>query len=477
MNHHQNCSRRKRLVLLLSFFAIASLAATDAQASGRYAPEGMTATIDGSSTGYMAGAGSGAPTLPYGATTMDQSAFAMGTMQWNVVFVENDGSVTTNPEFWSASEISGIKSKISEAATYWQGLTSSLNSACRLSINVNYVNGSSPVTVPYEPTADESEVWINSAMAKIGSYNNADRYTNVRNFNQDTRVAAGTNWSTTLFILDNTSYTNTSYAYSYLGGPFSILERNSAGWGPTGFNMVLAHEMGHIFFALDEYAGSGARTTDRSGYLNVANANASLDGNGNPVTPPQANALMLNNGNSGVNLFADGTYAPSPSARNAIGLRDTNGNGIPDILDTAPVTTGNNAGSNPGTGLFKFSGTVDVTALVNQNPVNMGFSNSGNAMTIDTVKSAYYILDGHAPVALSAQDGVFDGYEESIGFSLTGLALGPHSIDVYGANNVGNQSNTLHFSFNVVPEPSSFVLLAVGGLSLLVYGYRRKRRV
>jgi hypothetical protein len=404
---------------------------------------------------------------------MNQSAFAMGTMQWNVVFVQNDGSVATNPESWAPTEISNIKSRISESESYWEGLTSSLNAACRLSINVNYVNNASPITVPYEPTADKSEVWGNSAMTKIGAYNSSDRFTDVRNFNQDTRLSAGTNWSTTLFILHNTTHRNTSYAYSYLGGPFAILERDSAGWGASNFNMVLSHEMGHIFFALDEYSASGAKTTDRSGYLNIANANASLDGNGNAVNPPQSDALMLNNGSSLLNFFTDGTYSPSASTRQAIGLRDTDGDSIPDILDTAPVVTGNIAGSNPNTGLFKFTGVIDVTAIPNQEPVNQGFSNSRNAMTIDTVTSAYYKLDGGVPVALSAADGVFDGYEEGISFTLAGLLQGSHAIDVYGLNNVGNQSDLLHFNFAVVPEPSSVAMVVVALLSLLAYRRRK----
>jgi hypothetical protein len=465
-------SWRKSLVILISFFAIALMAAANAQATGRAAPEGVMAPIESPT----AGSTSGRPTLPYGAATMDQSAFAMGTMQWNVIFVENDGSVANRREFWTSSERDNIRSRISESERYWEGLTSNLNPACRLSINVNYINDGNPLTVPYEPSSDQSENWMNSAMAKLGSYNSSDRFTNVRNFNQDTRLAAGVNWSTTLFLIDNTTYERTSYAYAYWGGPFAVLENNPAGWGPENFNMILAHEMGHIFFAHDEYAGSGRTTAEYGGYLNVANSNASLDGNHRPVNPPQPNALMLNSGDSIKNAshLVDGTYAPSLPSREMVGLRDTDADGIPDILDTPPIVTGNTEGSDPNAGLFLFSGVVQVSTLVNLNPLSKGFSNSNNGMTINTISSAYYVLDGGIPMLLSAQDGAFDGYTESIRLTLDGLAFGQHSIDLYGVNNVGNPSNTMHFSLNVVPEPSSIALLMASGLVFLTFRYSNR---
>jgi hypothetical protein len=393
---------------------------------------------------------------------MDQSTFALGSMQWNVVFVQNDGTVG-GAETWSAAEITSLQTEISQAETYWEGLTVGYHANARLSINVNYVNSGVPMTTPVDPTASQNESWVNDVMSPLG-YTNSNRYTNVRNFNQAQRVGANTHWATTIFALDNTDNNYDSYAYAYFGGPFTILTRNPAGWQPQNFSMVLAHEMGHIFNAWDEYAASEARNTYTGGYLNGVNGNASLDGNGDPVTPPQPNALMRNNGS-----FSSGvTYPPSPFASVQFGHRDTDSDTIPDILDTFPTLTENSAGSNPAAGDFVFSGQVSVNDINNQNPLDVGFSNSQSDMTINTIGDAFYVLDGGGPISFSPVDSIHDDYTESLSFTLAALAAGPHTIDIYGINSVDNQSNVLQFNFtSTAPEPSSLILLTASGLAIL----------
>lgn len=455
---------------MVAALALAWVVTPEAVADGRFAPPGELAEPSVSGMSAMSGM-SPSPNLPRNAQVQDQSAFALGSMRWNVVFVEGQGGTET----WTAPEIANIQSKISQAEAFWEGMTSSFHPNAQLSINVNYVNTATPLVTAYEPSLDQSEAWVNQAMSQLG-YTSASRFTNVRNFNQAERVASNDNWATTIFAVHNTNLYNTSYAYAYFGGPFTIVENDSAGWGPQNFNMVLSHEMGHIFMALDEYASSGARTTDTGGYLNVLNGNASLDGNGNPVTPPYPSALMLNNGNYSTHV----PYAPSPWSSDMFGFRDTDSDGVPDILDVPPILTGSDAGSNPATGLFSFLGSIEVDELTNQNPLNVGFSNSQSDMTIDTIFSAYYMLDAGAPVLFPAVDGTYDDYVESLAFTISGLSAGLHTIDVFGFNNVGNQSNTLNFSLNVsgtqVPEPSTFILAVVAALLLGAARFGRRRK-
>ena len=391
---------------------------------------------------------------PFGATNMDQSTYAMGSMRWNVVFVQGDGTEQTQRETWTAGEIANVQTKVSDAANYWEGLTSGFHQNARLSIDVNYVNGNQPLLTGKEPSTNTQETWVNDVMGTLG-YNGANRFNNVRDFNNDQRDAGGTHWAATVFIMDNTEANLSSYAYAYHGGPYTILTHNAAGWTPDNFHMVLAHEMGHIFFAHDEYAASGRTVLDRGGYLNVENGNASRDANGNIITPPQPNALMRNNGNFNTGQIFD----PSVFASDQFGHRDTDGDLIPDILDTTPTLTGNDTGSSGSD--FVFDGSVVVDPIDNQNPLNINFSNSQIDMTINTIASAFYTLDGSGPIALSTLDGAFGDYTESLGFTLSGLAGGDHLIEVFSMNSVDNMSNVLTFNFTAVPEPSGLVVLAM----------------
>jgi hypothetical protein len=225
----------------------------------------------------------------------------------------------------------------------------------------------------------------------------------------------------------------------------------------------MSHETAHLFFALDEYFETGERNTSRSGYLNGINGNAERDATGNRVTPPQPNALMINN-----------TLIPSSFTLVQMGIRDSDGDDIPDILDVPPSLSGNADASDPTLGVFRFAGSAETVALPNLNPKNVGFSNSQTDMTINWIAGAQYMLDGQPWVDIPPVDGAYEGYTESIAVTLAGLSAGLHTIDVRAINSVDIPSTALRFQFESmpIPEPSSLVLaVAVGFAGLL----RRRR--
>lgn len=407
----------------------------------------------------------------FGATSTDTSAFALGRTRLNVIFLESDGSIDVNQETWTASQLNAVRDEIAEATSFWEGLTAGYHPNARLHIDVNYVNGGVPMTTGYEPirrASFQDSFWINDVMADLG-YGGAGHFDNVRAFDNDQRVAADAHWSTTLFVVNDAvdadkRFSNGQFAYGYIGGPYMVLTYSNYNWGIDRFNRVLSHELAHSFFALDEYAGAGNRNNERSGYLNGINGNAELNAQGQTVTPPQPNALMLNN-----------TLDPSDFTDVQIGHRDSDGDSIPDILDTFPLLTGGELGSDPAAGLFGFAGSTAVTTIPNLNTNQLGFSSSGAEMTINWIAAAQYRIDEGAWIDFAAADGAYDNHIEPLALTLAGLPAGDYQIDIRSLNSVDNPSVPLRFAFQstAVPEPST-VLLALAAVLPAAFLVRRR---
>ena len=388
------------------------------------------------------------PPLPKGATAADTSSYALGTMTWNVIFVSTIPDVPA-PEVWKldpaaippVDEFAPVKSAVNDAKTFWEAQTANYVPGAQLKINVKYLTdygySRDDIAVDWYPVADKSEVWMNDVMAQVhlpgvdGSYNSSDRFQNVLDCDNDTRILNNTNWSVTVFYLhDANELANGApypgYGYAYLGGPCTVITQD--------FAPAVVHEMGHIFNALDEYHNSGAAWHDFGGYLWYQNLNCQDEPAGSlrPVTVPWPDAMMLDNY----------PYL-SPPSKHMVGHWDSDYDNIPDILDTLPTVTANTTGSNTATGTLTVSGTFDVTAL----PDMLG-GTAHTGITIATITSAFYRLNGGEEVFIDPSDGAYDGYSEAFSVTLNGLMRGTYAIDVYTVNSVGNVSAPAHFTFS-----------------------------
>jgi len=400
---------------------------------------------------------------PWGATYKDQSAYALGSFVLSVIFVESNGEIDADTETWRPGQLDNLHTEIGQAAAFWEGLTASYHPNARLDITVDYVNGGVPLDTGYEPITragvNSSGLWMNEVMFTLG-YTSSNRFTNARDFNNDQRDLHATHWSSTLYVVNDENDTNNKFpdgyfAYGYHGGPFSVTTYGNDGWGIGRYDRVLSHELGHVFFALDEYYASKKRNNERGGYLNGINGNAERDAAGNKVTPRQPNALMINN-----------TLDLSEFTSVQVGHLDSDGDSIPDILDTFPLVNGNIYDSDAEAGLFAFSGTAVLSMVDNQNPESR--ADSGNDITINSLVSGWYNLDSQGWVDFSPTDGAWDGYLEIIELELSGLAPGLHTIDLRVFNSVGNSSDIRSFELDVVPEPASAALLLMGLTVLLL---------
>jgi hypothetical protein len=407
---------------------------------------------------------------PFGAHDKDQSAYALGSFALSVIFVESDGSLDSNQEDWTAGQLTNLHVEIEQAVSFWEGLTSSYHPNAQLDITVDYVNGGVPLDTRYEPITrnglSSSSFWMNDVMNSLG-YSDTNSNVNTRAFNNDQRASLDTHWAATLYVVNDTvdsdnAFSDGYFAFSLYGGPYVVTTYSNGGWGNSRYDRVLSHELGHIFFALDEYYASNARNTARSGYLNGINGNAERNAQGAKIPAPQPNALMLNT-----------VLDPSTFTSVQVGHLDTDGDSIPDILDTIPYIVATQADGDADAGTFSFTGTGHVRPMDNNNP--KVWAESGAKMTINTLGPASYNLDGQGWIDLPPADGSYGGYAELIELELSGLDVGLHTIDLRITNSMGNHSDLKSYELFVTPEPGSLGMVCFGVLAVLRRGRKRRR--
>jgi len=202
-----------------------------------------------------------------------------------------------------------------------------------------------------------------------------------------------------------------------------VMTYDNGNWRINNMAQVSAHEIGHLFWALDEYAEAGQdhSYTTRSGYYNVQNTNAAYNRPANAGA--QVSSIM-----AGANLqsSAFSNYTSSISSLEMIGWRDTDGNGILDVLDT-PLTMKNTAGNfDLQTRTFTFTGTSSVTALPNQN--TQATKDLRNDITLNTVDKLQYKLDGGDWVTLDTFYGGTTNVRVGTTVTLADISTGQHTI-------------------------------------------------
>ncbi len=207
----------------------------------------------------------------------ETSEYMMGSVAVAVVYVESDGSLDKKTEKWDEYSKEDMFFQIRKGLEWWAeqgGYRASLSWTYEfLDVNTKY----EPITHSYK----EADVWINDAANKLG-YGEGDAYRICNEFANDLRNKYHTNWAFVVFAVpadndDDGNWKETgSVAWANLGGPLLVMNNRCNGWGPDHAWEVMAHETGHIFNALDEYAGA-SNANERNGLLNVVNGNA-LDG-------------------------------------------------------------------------------------------------------------------------------------------------------------------------------------------------------
>ncbi|MCG3204108.1 MAG: hypothetical protein KCHDKBKB_00811 [Elusimicrobia bacterium] len=316
------------------------------------------------------------------------SDFMMGNVVVTVIFPESNGSLDPNTENWSEERKTQALSQIISGLDWW----TQQNSRSPLSFTVV----SQTVSVPYEPITrpyyDEA-LWIPSIMSTLGY--SGSRFTTTRQFANAQRNAYGADWAFTIFVVDSLNDTNGKFAdgffaYAYLGGPFMVMTYDNNGYGINNMAVVAAHEAGHIFHALDQYAGASGPSDYSTGYFSTINGNHAYSSIAN-----EPNSIMRGGIRWGLDKWA----------KESIGWRDANGNGYDDIMDQSPRTELTPSGSQLGGA--GFSGQASVVILPRQGNAQ------GYGLTLDTISKVEYRMNNGSWVTTNASDGLFDSATEN----------------------------------------------------------------
>jgi len=349
--------------------------------------------------------------VPYGAGFWDTSEFLMGSIAVGIFIMES----TAGSYDWSDAEVSQTTLGVYQGMNFWltQG-GASAHLTFFYDLHVRVPTSYEPIEMAH---ADE-QLWIDEAMASLG-YNAGDTFYKVTSYNNDLRSTLGTDWAYSLFIVDSDPtvdlgrFPDGGYAWAYYGGPWISMARYCT-WAynfSNYYRAVPAHEMGHIFYATDEYNGM----PQYSGYLNMVDRDGFT-------------CLMNQNTFTGV----------CANSRQQMGWRDTDLDGIHNILDTPPETTLLSYPINPTpVDAIMRNGSAVVTTYPNLNPFG-----SGNNITLNTIVGVENRVSGGAWALSTATDGAFGEPEEQVTFAVDLPNCGPNTIELRAVNSVGNSDPT-----------------------------------
>ena len=332
--------------------------------------------------------------IPLGSMQQDTGEFLLGSVTATVVLMESTGSAST--ENWDASLIAGVKAKVEEALTWWQDLLEAQQSVHSLTFEIDYQYADNPVETTLEPISERSNLyttWVDEFLTQAGA-NTADGLSaDMRKFNDSQRIAHDTNWGFTIFVVNDEQDADGMFAeggsfrraFAFSGGRYIVV--------PAGRPAsTTAHEMGHIFWARDEYSGAGSYLQKR-GYYNSQNLNAA----DNPGAGFVQQDSIMASGTLLSNAYTNLTS--SDSSLKMLGWQDSDGDGVFDVLDVPHVLTGTGF-VDPADGEFKFHGAARVGTLINAN--SSGFQSD---MTINQLDRVEYRFDQGAWVLASSPGG------------------------------------------------------------------------
>lgn len=320
-----------------------------------------------------------------GVTPLDTGEFLLGSVTVTPVFFESDGRLDPSTQDWTETEIEEVLAKITEGVNWWGDLLDTKSSVHSLDFVVDPQYAENPFPTIYEPI-DRTSQWFSQY---VGDFLTAQGYGDapsieraVHLFNERQRIEHQTDWAFTIFVADSSDdddgffagQGDFSAAFAFPGGLFMI----SPSTRPAS---TFAHEMGHIFWARDEYPGGGS-WTDRRGYYNAQNLNAA----DNPTAGFVQEVSILRGGVIAQEAYD--TFATPDSTLAMVGWRDSDNDGIFDVFDV-PLRIDAVGYSDLENSMFHLTGSASAVPLMNQNSAG-----PQSDITLARIREIQYRMDG-----------------------------------------------------------------------------------
>ncbi|OGL42935.1 MAG: hypothetical protein A2161_09220 [Candidatus Schekmanbacteria bacterium RBG_13_48_7] len=370
--------------------------------------------------------------LPYGASWEDTSEYFLHRIAVGIVLMESTGHV----EDWTTAERDKFVAEAQAAMDWW--VIQAPDADLSFVYEVNY--GSTDHEPITESLSLDERTWIQQILTRPPfSYTYADPLVNATQYNNDLRDRYNTDWAFIIFAADDTNdadklFADFYFGWGYYGGPWLVMTYGNDGYGTENLDHSIAHEVGHIFYAIDEYAGSMKPCNYRSGYLNYENQN-SREG----TCLIHVDCIMAELSHSQRCYYTVGQ----------VGQTDSDSDHIPDILDTFPSSTLTEYLPDPTTNdTPPYTGSSHVNPLNNLNP-----RGSGHDITLNTISQVQYRVDSGPWIDADPVDAAFDSPVESFTFTTATLSTGTHLIQVRARNSEGN--------YELPPYPSDSLTIII----------------
>jgi hypothetical protein len=373
---------------------------------------------------------SGLPLLPPGSNFYDTSEFMLGKVAIAFILPESDGSIDASVEDWTQAELDTVTAEVLAGLEWWVDRAKwrdlSFHPVFRYSVPTGY----EPIT----RTSYDEMLWVTDALANLG-YGDSAYPLNIYEYANDLRDSLQTDWAVVAFIVDSSNdadglFANGVAAYSYIGGPNLIMSYKNGNAGIGLMDWVTTHELTHSFYAWDEYHEMSPPCTASTGYFDVENQNS--------ISPYGPGGCAINVTRCIMRLSAAPNNVPCYYTKGQIGWWDSDGDSIPDLLDTFPETVLFPYTPDPcSTVTPTYTGTARVVPVSNRNR-----QGEGNDITLERITAVEFRVDGSAWNEAAPVDGAWDDAEEDYVFATEHLVPGLHIIETRAVQTCGNYDTT-----------------------------------